>query len=60
MTVQVAGETLGNETESSLEKIALITKYQKSYVANSLRRMAKKSTCNVSPSLKKWFITIIV
>jgi|GEM_PF-1988004 hypothetical protein len=53
MTVQVAGETLGNETESSLEKIALITKYQKSYVANSLRRMAKKSTCNVSPSLKK-------
>jgi len=33
--------------ESFLEKIDLITKHQKPYIANSLKRMAEKSACNV-------------
>ena len=33
--------------ESLLENIDLITKYQKPYIANSLKRMAEKSACNV-------------
>ena len=47
MTLQGENKSLDNEMESLLENIDLITKHQKSYIANSLKRMAEKSACNV-------------
>ncbi|MFZ0316213.1 MAG: hypothetical protein WB501_01390 [Nitrososphaeraceae archaeon] len=47
MTLQGEDKSLDNEMESLLENIDLITKHQKSYIANSLKRMAEKSACNV-------------
>lgn len=47
MTLQAESKSLDNNTETLLERIDLVTKYQKPYIANSLKRMAKKSACNV-------------
>jgi integrase len=47
MTLQAESKSPDNKSENLLEKIDLITKYQKPYIANSLRRIAKKAACNV-------------
>ena len=47
MTLQTERNNEENELETVQEKINLITKYQKPYIANSLKRMVEKSTCNV-------------
>ena len=47
MTIQKEDTCLDNEMENLLENIDIITKYQKPYIANSLKRMAEKSACNV-------------
>ena len=46
MTLQSEGKNLEDEMETLQEKIHLITKYQKPYIANSLKRMAQKSSSN--------------
>jgi hypothetical protein len=47
MTLQSEAKSQVNEMDSLLEKIDLITKHQKPYIVNSLKRMAEKSACNV-------------
>lgn len=47
MTLQAEGKSLDNNTETLLERIDLVTKYQKPYIVNSLKRMGEKSACNV-------------
>lgn len=47
MTPQSEAKSQDNEIDSLLEKIDLITKHQKPYIVNSLKRMAEKSACNV-------------
>ena len=47
MTLQGEDKSLDNEMESLLENIDLITKYQKPYIVNALKRMAEKSASNV-------------
>ena len=46
MTLQSEGKNLEDEMETLQEEIHLITKYQKPYIANSLKRMAQKSSSN--------------
>jgi hypothetical protein len=47
LTLQTECKNQENEIETLEEKIHLITKYQKPYIANSLIRMAKKGASNV-------------
>jgi len=47
VTLQSEGKSPENEMQTLQEKIHLITKYQKPYIANSLKRMAQKGACNV-------------
>jgi hypothetical protein len=47
MTLQSEAKSQDNEMETLQEKIDFITKYQKPCLANSLKRMAEKSACNV-------------
>jgi predicted Zn-dependent protease len=42
VTLQSEGKSQENEMETLQEKINLITKYQKPYIANSLKRMVKE------------------
>jgi hypothetical protein len=43
MTLQTEAKSQDNEMDSLLEKIDLITKHQKPYILNSLKRMVEKS-----------------
>lgn len=47
MTLQNEVESLEKEMGSLQDNIHLITKYQKPYISNSLKRMAQQSPCNV-------------
>jgi hypothetical protein len=47
VTLQSEDKIQEDEMETLQEKIHLITKYQKPYIANCLIKMAQKSTSNV-------------
>jgi hypothetical protein len=47
MTTQSEDTWLDDECEDLQEKIHIITKFQKPYIANSLKRMAQESPRNV-------------
>jgi hypothetical protein len=47
VTLQSEGKIPENEMETLEEKIHLISRYQKPYIANSLKKMAQESPSNV-------------